>query len=268
MSEAHKMCSVDDCGKPNKSRGYCDAHYRRWKATGSTARRSCPTCARPIDCGPGKHAYCSDECRPSCAFDGCHKPRRGSGDLCSAHCEQMRLRGELKPSRWAEERVCVVCGKEVPAGTGMRKHCSGRCHRLGVHRPERPKSYNCARCSAEVSLICPTGKYGKFKRSDARLCPSCKKRPPWAALSVRQLADRDGTDCGVCNYRVDLNETGNLGPSIDHVIPRAAGGSDDADNLQLTHLWCNMTKNWRKNKAAPLGPARLRYIADGVKSHV
>jgi 5-methylcytosine-specific restriction endonuclease McrA len=87
---------------------------------------------------------------------------------------------------------------------------------------------------------------------------------------VRQLVQRDGTDCGICGYEVDVEADAkdDLRPSIDHVIPRCAGGSDGAENLQLTHLWCNLTKNWRKDQPSPLGPARLRYIAEKVSQRV
>ena len=28
-------------------------------------------------------------------------------------------------------------------------------------------------------------------------------------------------------------------PTLDHVIPRSKGGSDDRSNLRTAHLWCN-----------------------------
>jgi 5-methylcytosine-specific restriction endonuclease McrA len=31
-------------------------------------------------------------------------------------------------------------------------------------------------------------------------------------------------------------------PTFDHIRPKAAGGSDRADNLQLTHAACNKRK--------------------------
>lgn len=34
MAEAHPICSIENCGKPAKARGYCAAHWRRWRLHG------------------------------------------------------------------------------------------------------------------------------------------------------------------------------------------------------------------------------------------
>jgi 5-methylcytosine-specific restriction endonuclease McrA len=64
-------------------------------------------------------------------------------------------------------------------------------------------------------------------------------------MTVGQLARRDGTDCGICGRIVELNapKTDPDRPSIDHIIPRAAGGTNDPANLQLAHLSCNHRKH-------------------------
>lgn len=40
-----RVCSISDCGKKHKSRGYCPMHLRRWQKYGSTAKppRQIPT---------------------------------------------------------------------------------------------------------------------------------------------------------------------------------------------------------------------------------
>ncbi|WP_300376386.1 HNH endonuclease signature motif containing protein [Henriciella sp.] len=43
-------------------------------------------------------------------------------------------------------------------------------------------------------------------------------------------------------------------PTFDHIIPRAAGGPDMADNLQLAHAICNKRKG--KSQAASVGRDR------------
>lgn len=32
-------CTIEDCGKPVRSRGWCNTHYQRWKTTGTTELR-------------------------------------------------------------------------------------------------------------------------------------------------------------------------------------------------------------------------------------
>lgn len=64
------------------------------------------------------------------------------------------------------------------------------------------------------------------------------------------LAERDGTDCGICGEVVDLTLSRRASvfcASIDHVVPRAHGGTDDPTNLQLAHYWCNAVKSDRES---------------------
>ena len=34
MAKAHPICSIENCGKPARARGYCSAHWRRWRLHG------------------------------------------------------------------------------------------------------------------------------------------------------------------------------------------------------------------------------------------
>ena len=81
-----------------------------------------------------------------------------------------------------------------------------------------------------------------------RLCEVCKKAKYLRhGMSVNELAARDGTDCGICGEPVDMGARypNPSGPSVDHVLPVARGGSDDPANLQLSHLRCNHVKSSR-----------------------
>lgn len=50
-----------------------------------------------------------------------------------------------------------------------------------------------------------------------------------------------GTVCHICGLPVDLKPTGNspLASSLDHIVPRTAGGKGVKENLKLTHAFCN-----------------------------
>tara|TARA_R110000868_G_scaffold343404_2_gene604426 strand:- start:1422 stop:1793 length:372 start_codon:yes stop_codon:yes gene_type:complete len=72
----------------------------------------------------------------------------------------------------------------------------------------------------------------------------------WRFKLVEYLAQRDGNKCGICGKRVDTSLSSgprgdDLGPSIDHVIPRSKGGSDDLANLRLAHWSCNRLRGNR-----------------------
>lgn len=52
------------------------------------------------------------------------------------------------------------------------------------------------------------------------------------------LLMRDGDKCYLCKQAADPDDP----LEIEHVKPRAAGGTDDMNNLALAHRSCNRTK--------------------------
>jgi 5-methylcytosine-specific restriction endonuclease McrA len=38
-------------------------------------------------------------------------------------------------------------------------------------------------------------------------------------------------------------------PTIDHIVPLSVGGTDTRDNVQIAHLFCNLSKG--ANRGAP-----------------
>lgn len=66
-------------------------------------------------------------------------------------------------------------------------------------------------------------------------------RPPIPAGIRQAVIDRDGRTCGICSGRVSEDEQ----IHIDHVFPWSLGGSDELDNLQVSHADCNMRKGAR-----------------------
>lgn len=174
---AKRTCSIDGCDKPHEARGFCKGHYSNWWRTGSPIR-PCGTCGKP---SPGGKRYCSEPCWPLCEFDQCkNRIGRGSGVLCAAHSGQ-KCRGEtLRPVEryWASERVCVVCGADVPEGVGRRKHCSPGCQAADSrHKSQRPESIVCALCGRDVSLR-QRDKSGRLMRTDTIWCWECGRQSP------------------------------------------------------------------------------------------
>jgi len=70
--------------------------------------------------------------------------------------------------------------------------------------------------------------------------------PHWSTVS----RETGKMDCAICGDRVDPKDFTDdeffvAGPnytSVDHVIPLAAGGSNEIENLQLAHMFCNSLK--------------------------
>ena len=68
-------------------------------------------------------------------------------------------------------------------------------------------------------------------------------------LTVRLLRARDGDLCRRCGQAIDFGLSGleGTGPTIGHVIPAAAGGSDALRNLGLEHRVCNLAAGARRD---------------------
>lgn len=91
---SYEHCTVDGCPKPIRARGWCCAHYARWRKYGTTDLPEQPTYA-------------------SCMADGCDKPPRSKrSPHCEAHYYRMRRRGTLELVKPQRERrgICTVDG--------------------------------------------------------------------------------------------------------------------------------------------------------------
>lgn len=69
---------------------------------------------------------------------------------------------------------------------------------------------------------------------------------------IEQLKSRDGDSCFICKSPFVEEQ-----PTIDHWIPKAVGGSDEIENLRITHRKCNTDKADRiPNPDGTLPPKR------------
>ncbi|GGM64177.1 hypothetical protein GCM10012275_38400 [Longimycelium tulufanense] len=61
---------------------------------------------------------------------------------------------------------------------------------------------------------------------------------------MAEIVVRDNSRCGLCGRKVRLSYKAPhpLSPTIDHVVPLAAGGDDTRANVQLAHFGCNSRK--------------------------
>lgn len=189
------VCSVDGCVKAARTRGWCSAHYERWRKYGD------------LHHGPTK----------VCTVDGCDKKHTSKG-LCSMHLSRLDRRGEvgaaaaqkvhtysgaacsiegcIKPAakrgwcgmhyrRWfkagdpgitALVRVgpghpCEVCGSKT---TGSRRYCS-KAHAASAARSARGDVVtNCVRCAVELPRFSKRRGTGICVGCEARqACPTC-----------------------------------------------------------------------------------------------
>ena len=94
-----------------------------------------------------------------------------------------------------------------------------------------------------------------YVRIRARQNKMSRKHGPSAReykrMLVNVLLDRDGFTCAVCN--VAMEDCADM--SIDHIVPKMLGGSDEAGNIRVIHKQCNSTRarGHRTWKGMPIG---------------
>jgi HNH endonuclease len=211
------------------------------------SKGNCATCGGPLY-GQAK-VYCSLECcnnRPGLqrrqpqACEICGKQFKRTGGMwrgrvqrtCSRVCGQvLRERNrQLKPPKPVRVYHCIMCGRERAPGERWRTLCSYRC-RVNASGERVNDLYR---------LACAHGWAG------AR----------WRNLLVGYLRERDGDCCPRCRKMIRFGlpsgpngDPSGLGPSIDHVMPRSRGGSDDLANLRLMHWRCNRARRTARHEA-------------------
>ena len=74
---------------------------------------------------------------------------------------------------------------------------------------------------------------------------AAKKNVKYERIDLKGVFAECGMTCGICKERVDfrLKHPDPKSPSIDHIIPLSKGGTHTYENVQLTHLVCNLRKS-------------------------
>lgn len=153
------------------------------------------------------------------------RTKGGRFALCSDVCLAARRR-----QRWLDAR----CMTETPEGlfapcrdcdSIVRVGPMGSNGGTGLHR--------CAPCRDDLARSYT--RRGNLRRRGV-LVPG--------AYSLAGIGARDGWRCHLCTGRVDRTLSGLHpdGPTIDHLIPLAKGGRDEARNVALAHRRCNLRR--------------------------
>lgn len=209
------------------------------------------------------------ETRPTTEFYKQSRSSDGLNPWCKECYRQWHI-GRYTPKAEAPSSpFCAHCGSAYePKQRRPSSYCSRKCKDDARHaaeaaalvesKPER----SCVHCGSALP---------KSMRVDAKFCSSsCNsaahqvtrkmaKRAgvdrPDELVSRAYIAERDGWRCGLCGGRVSRarKHPDPLCASIDHIVPVAAGGTNDLANLQLAHLRCNLVKRDR-------GTDQLRFI--------
>lgn len=196
----------------------------------------CETCGVAATSAHKTARFCSDACR--------YKSRQRSTSVSTCeHCgnEFFARRGTYATNKYCN-RVCrglaaTAQAKQPPTFSLLAfTHCK-RCDAVMVKR--RNRKY-CGDECRRLNNIERVMELYDAASSTGRV----KEAMHWRRTMTDYLAERDGVKCGICRKRVDITLTSGtrgdpMGPSIDHVVPRSKGGTNDLANLRLTHWTCN-----------------------------
>lgn len=172
---------------------------------------------------------------------------------CSEDCHQKYLARQRSRHVWKSQRAekCLQCGAELTKG--KIRFCSEKC---GT-RYNRIKQGLCQTYEEHTNICAVCGKeYQTYKQGSCTCSNTCAKKLKngRGRYYLKRIAERDGDICQICGLKVDWNDfvikngyivCGNMYPSVDHIIPKSLGGSDDFENYQLAHRRCN---SWKSNR--------------------
>lgn len=100
-------CTITDCTKDARARGWCSSHYERFRKYGDPlgtwrTERGCEQCATPFVANHWRQRFCRDLCSQQhrklngnpCSVDGCPNSAETKG-WCSAHYRRHRYYGDV-----------------------------------------------------------------------------------------------------------------------------------------------------------------------------
>lgn len=244
---------------------------------------TCRGCDAPLDQLPGRgrrRVWCSESCRSVARGKSRPKVER-TCVRCGVNWMPQRMRkNEWCPScrSWAGSppRQCEYCGVEYRGAGG--RFCSQRCNnrcRAGwsasvelVHVPPAPReprvfepshtssgrvfvAGSCRRCGESFTILDQLGsRYcsGRCARADGKDRRRALKRDSFVGNVYRKLIfERDGWRCQICRRQVNRDAVvpHPKAPTLDHIVPLAAGGTHEPSNCQLACFTCNSRKGDR-----------------------
>lgn len=198
------------------------------------------------------HKFCSERCRKV------------------AHARRaQRVRG--RPEITSLIGVCK-CGTEFKKTHFNERYCSESCRdseyllkaRLSVKRAQakvRARTFHaCIVCDTAFTL---GGVFGNKARFCSDVCRAIGKNNrihlsgairrskrylvEWQHINRRRVFDRDGWECKLCHKAISkkFKWPHPKSASLDHIVPMARGGGHVYENVQATHLRCNIQKKHR-----------------------
>ena len=221
-------CKVEGCGKPHRARGLCTTHYNHQYQPNRHRKVTvaCSVCGTLVVKSPrsGRSPVCSEACRYVVEWGEtkANKDARREAERRS----HMQLVGPVRPSKTTQAPTQVIA-------SSRRKYSSTQCRDCGEWFIDYSEGRH-RRPSVTCSETC------------ARRWSSRRRRKFWIPTTVRlSIYRRDNWTCQLCHQPVEKQyDQGDMwSASLDHIVPQAHGGTDEPENLRLTHRYCNAIRS-------------------------
>lgn len=240
----------------------CSSAFELAKRRAATKRKMIP---RPCEfCGrefvPEKvstQRFCSRACTngaaiarkaisgDTCSEGDCTRPVHAKG-LCNRHYMRVRW-AEKKRQEGRVFRDCEHCGSTFEARTRGKRFCSERCSRRSRYLREKANPTRlcevdgCERPHWAKGLCLVHYRHKFFPASG-------NQSGHWILPEDRQaIYERDNYSCYICGLEVftdvDMGRD-DRAATLDHVVPRREGGSDEPENLRTCCRLCNSRKTF------------------------
>lgn len=218
-----RTCSIDNCGRPATARGWCGAHYQRWRNHGD-----------PLGGGPTpKGAIDHPDGSRTCAKCSVRKP------IDAYHADKANPLGRrtiCKTCRDAHMKAWYSANRERQAGrqAARREADPERLRRQDRERYRRHRE-------KRIALVEDIAHARRVAMKDGR----------WVrGITKRALRKRLGDECHYCGVTMIFTpmQGTDFQPdraSIEHLLPVSRGGAHDWDNVVLACWQCNLSKNAR-----------------------
>ncbi|MFC5634725.1 HNH endonuclease [Streptomyces bullii] len=173
----------------------------------------------------------------ACRWCGELIPRRSSGQrFCSRLCSEIGRGIRLYGPRRQLACANTACGKLFLPGFRTQRCCSEACgkRRWALQAKAEGRTYQ--------------EPWGDRRRDRYHRRRALKKATSTGEPVLRDaIGERDRWKCGQCGRKVDrtLAYPHPRSPSLDHVVPLSQGGAHSPENVQITHLECNVSKGAR-----------------------
>jgi hypothetical protein len=154
-------------------------------------------------------------------------------------------------------KACPQCGN-IFKSRGNKRYCSIRCSSLAYLSARKKARYSCKECGSlfepeyhnKHRVFCSDRCARKYLKRAARSTRNDRIRATSYGAAIIEKIDRsmvyerDSWICGICGEPVakEARVPSPYAPTLDHIVPLAAGGQHTISNTQCAHFICNSIK--------------------------